>query len=87
MTAKPILSQSEKNQFKYLVDCTEIWLDPIYEEIESLIRAHVVKALDGIELPKEMEYTSTILHNFVDAHNKAISEVKQAIQKAKEAYL
>lgn len=86
MTDKPILSQSEKNQFKYLVDCTEIWLDPIYEEIESLIRAHVCKALDGIELP-------SVYKPFVENEQQRIgfgigmTEAKSAIQKAKEAYL
>jgi hypothetical protein len=46
-----------------------------------------IKRINEIDVIQNKRDPSTILHNFVDAHNKAISEVKQAIQKSKEAYL
>lgn len=85
MTDKPILSVEEKiGLMRSMAD--NDWVT----YVESLIRAHVVKALDGIELPKEFNHKTDDISkydNYTQGYYKAISEVKQAIQNSKEVYL
>lgn len=89
MTDKLVLSEAEKELLE------EAWQKGILKEeymhtFENIVRAHVCKALDGIKLPKEEnEYGEAESEReiFNEGFNTCLVEVKQAIQKAKEAYL
>jgi hypothetical protein len=89
MTAKPVLSEEETNHLLRLLHGGLSYAESL-EYINILIRAHVVKALDGIELPKEEnEYGEAESEReiFNEGFNTCLVEVKMAIQKSKEAYL
>lgn len=79
MTDKPILSVEEKiGLMRSMAD--NDWVT----YVESLIRVHVVKALDKIELPENPHDLETIQWECILNYEQ---KIKTAIQKAKEAYL